>query len=93
MATKIVTEPQAREFWNLGAEYQIAPGAKARDLLTDAGCLLEASLAVVQALIDGLGDQGSQMSANPKDAVALLFGVLYQLEMTKNLVNASEVAA
>lgn len=45
--------------------------------------------ATVQALIDGMADDGSQMQANPKDVVSLLFSVLYQIDMVRNLANAA----
>lgn len=91
VAVNVVDARKPREFFSLHGTYLVAPEAKTGDLTNDAACLLEASKAGVQALIDGIGDQASQMAANPKDAVALLFGVLYQLEMVGNLVAAIPV--
>lgn len=85
-AIKVPNASRPHKFFSLNGTYLIAPDVRAIDLVNDASCILEASRAGVQALIDGIGDEGSQMSSNPKDAVALLFGVLYQLEMVSNIV-------
>lgn len=77
-----------QEFFSINGTYLIAPDVRSIDLVNDVACILEASRAGIQAVIDGISDQGSQMAANPKDAVALLFGVLYQIEMIGNLVQA-----
>lgn len=77
-----------QKFFSLNGTYLIDPDVSATDLINDIPCLLEASEGGIQTVIDGLSDEGSQMAANLKDAVRLLFGVLYQIEMVSNMVNA-----
>lgn len=79
-----------RELFSLNGRYTIAPETTAANMLNDVACLLEASTATIQAIIDGIGDESSQMAANAsKDVPRMLFGVLYQLEMVGNLTEAS----
>ena len=94
MNAKIKLETSARvpdrELLAINGRYLIAPDTNARDMLNDVACLLEAATATIQAVIDGIGDESSQMAANAsKDVPRVLFGVLYQLEMVGNLAAAS----
>lgn len=80
----------ALRFFSLNANYLISPDATLEDVTSDASCFLESAQAGVQAVIDGIGDPGSQMAANPGDAVSLLFGVLHQVQMARSLANAAQ---
>lgn len=85
-----VSRANGSEFFALNGRYLIAPATTARNMLEDVACLLESATATVQAVIDEISDEGSQMSANAsKDVPRILFGVLYQLEMAGNLAKAS----
>jgi len=90
MATKNVTTSTLRPlpFFGLAASYSIDPNNLPGDLADDATALLSSVHAVLDAVTDGLCDDGSQMQANPKDVAALLFGAQYQLRMVENLVKA-----
>ena len=97
MNAKIKLETAAqvpdRELLTLNGSYIIARDTTADDMINDAACLLEASTATIQTIIDGISDKGSQMTANAsKDVPRMLFGVLYQLEMVGNLANAAHAS-
>ncbi|MBE1159638.1 hypothetical protein [Dyella acidiphila] len=82
----------AKEFFSLNGRYCIDPSSKPTDLASDASCLLDGVIQTVQAVIDGMSNKGSQMSADAhKQVPAMLFGVLFQLEMVKNLTDALEI--
>lgn len=84
------TEQQdVRTFFQINGRYVVAPDSAPDDLLNDIGCLAECAEAGLQAVVDGISDEGSQMAANPKDAVRLLYGVLYQVQMMANLAGAA----
>lgn len=88
-----IAAPATRELLTINGQYTIAPGTTADDMLNDVGCLLEASTAIIQAVIEGMSDQESQMTANAsKDVPRMLFGVLYQLEMVRNLSGAAHTS-
>lgn len=82
-------EGQSLEFFSLNGSYTVAEGTSPQTLLEDAGCLAECVDGALQALIDGLSSDGSQLQANPKDAVKILFGVMYQVQMMGNLAGAA----
>jgi hypothetical protein len=86
--TRVSPSAQALPFFTLAVRYVIAPDVKPIDLAGDASSILESSYATVRAAIDGLAADGSQMADNPKEAAALLSGVLHQIEMAKNLSDA-----
>lgn len=84
--------PKGRPFFSLNGKYAIDSETSFQDLQDDVGCLMESSTALVQVIIDGLAESGSAMHDNPeKEAVPLLYGLLYQLQMVHNLVGAIEV--
>ena len=95
MATKSVATPQTavpadRELFAINGRYKISPETTAYDMLNDVGCLLEASTSTIQAIIDGMSATDSQMAASAStDVPRMLFGVLYQLEMVRNLAIAA----
>jgi hypothetical protein len=80
---------EAPTFFSINGTYVVGPGTTQEDMLNDIGCLASCADAGLQAVIDGIGDSGSQMAANPKDAVALLFGVMHHVKMMANLANAA----
>lgn len=84
----------ANEFFSLNGRYLIDPSSAAKDLALDASCLLDGVIQTVQAIIDGLSSKGSDMTANVHSQVpAMLFGVLFQLEMVHNITNSLEGAS
>lgn len=79
-----------RELFSLNGRYTIAPETTAANMLNDVGCLLESVDTVIEAVIDGLEDEGGQMIVDAHRMVPrMLYGVRYQLEMVRNMVNAS----
>ena len=86
------TQEKAGElkFFGINARYLIAQDATPEDLLADASCLGEGVDASLQVLIDGLSDDGSQTQANLKDAVSLLYAVMFQVQMMRNLAAGAE---
>lgn len=91
MAPKGATQPAARKLYSLSATYTIDPESCNRDLMNDASCFLASILSTIDVLACELGDDGSQMQANPRDAANMLWGVFYQLGMVKGIVDAVEV--
>jgi hypothetical protein len=90
--TKLETAEQrpVRKLLSINGSYTIAAETSIEDMLNDIGCLLQASMSTIQAIIDGLSDEGGSMAANAScDVPRMLFGVLYQLEMVGNLAQAS----
>lgn len=87
---QVASRAQPRELLSISARYLIAPTNTASHLQLDAACLLEASTASVQALIDGLS-VSAPMRDHPEQVVAMLYGLRYQLEMVMNIVEAMEV--
>lgn len=88
----IVTKmkPSPGEFFSLNGVYTIAPETSEGNLFDDANCLLGQAQTIIQTVIEGMSNPGSQMTANAqKDVPSLLFSALHQLEMVENLVNAS----
>lgn len=81
---------KAQPFLSINASYVVAEGAESADLLADVACMADCAEGALQALIDGLSSEGSQLQANPKDVVRMLFGVLYQVQMMANLAGAAE---
>lgn len=81
---------KAQPFFAINASYVVAEGAEPDDLLADIPCLAECAEGALQAIIDGLSTDGSQMQANPRDVVRLAFGVMYQVQMMANLAGAAE---
>ena len=78
-----------RPLLSINGNYLIAPDTTSIDMANDVGCLLESARTAIDIVIDGLSEDGSQMTANASVQVPrLLFGVLYQLEMVGNLVGA-----
>lgn len=82
-------ERRAPKLFSINVEYQIPQDAEPTDLLADLGCLAEAVEGGIQTLIHGLSDDGSPLQANPHDAVRLLYGVMYQVQMMGNLAAAA----
>lgn len=87
--TELATK--SRQFFSINATYLIDPSSSQVDLQNDIGCLLDAIEAAAQTVIDGLSDPGSDMVANLKDAVALLYGTLYQIRMVRGIASSLEV--
>lgn len=88
---QVASRAQPRELLSIGARYLIDPSNTASYLQLDAECLIDASTASVQALIDGLSDADGPMRDHPEQVVAMLYGLRYQLEMVRNIVDAMEV--
>lgn len=75
---------------SINGDYLIAPSTTSEDMLNDVGCLLEAAMATIDSINDGLQEEGSQMAAEAsRNVPRMLYGVLYQLEMVKNLTEAA----
>jgi len=91
MTTKpLASAKPERELLSINGRYTISPATTREQMLNDVGCLLESSRAVIDAVIDGMSNEGSQMAANAsKDVPRMLYGVLYQLEMVGNLAAAA----
>lgn len=84
----------ARELFSVNGRYLIDPTSKAKDLAADASGMLEGVIQTVQAIIDGLSDEGSDMTANVQRQVpGMLFGLLYQLQMVQGLTESLESAS
>lgn len=82
-----------RPLLSINGDYTIAPTTTSVDMANDVGCLLESARAAIDIVIDGLSEEGSQMTANASVQVPrLLFGVSYQLEMVGNLVSAMRIS-
>ncbi|WP_243049337.1 hypothetical protein [Dyella sp. RRB7] len=83
----------ADEFFTLNGRYLIDPSSAAKDLAIDASCLLDGVIHTVHAIIDGLSDKGSDMTANVQRQVpAMLYGLVYQLEMAQRITGSLERA-
>ena len=87
MANESVIE--AAELCALNGRYTIPASVKAGDLLNDVGCWLDSTIATVNLLAIELGNDGSDLSANPREAGKMLWGVFHMLEMTRGAVGAS----
>ena len=86
-------ETGTRDLLDLNGRYTIAPETTFDNMLNDVHCLLESADAVVEAVMDGMEDEGGQMIADAHRMVPrMLCGVRYQLEMVRNLVAAAHVA-
>lgn len=85
---------EGRPFLSINGAYTIAPGTTSEEMLNDVGCLLEAAIATIDSINDGLQDEGGQMAAEAsRNVPRMLYGVLYQLEMARNLAAAAFVPA
>lgn len=82
---------QPSAFFSLNGRYEIAETTTIRQMAEDGGCITGCALAMIQSLVDGLGDPESHMAANPKDAVTILYGVLYFVGMANHLFEGIEV--
>lgn len=91
MASESVTQPAMRELYSFGAKYTIDPGSRNRDLIDDASCFLASIISTVNTLAIELGDEGSNLAADPKVVGSMLWGVFHQLGMVKGIVDALEV--
>jgi len=90
---EVATQAPDRKLLAINGRYTIAPETTSADMLNDVHCLLESADAVVDAVIEGMEDEGGQMIANAHQMVPrMLYGVRYQLEMVRNLVAAAHVA-
>lgn len=85
------TNQAAPAFFGINGSYLVAPDSDPNDLLNDVGCFAECAEAALQAIIDGMSSEGSQMQANPNDVVKLAFGIMYHVKMMANLANAAIV--
>jgi len=91
MAKENVTQPTTRELYSFGARYTIAAESGNRDLIGDASCFLDSIITTVNTLAIELGDEGSNLAADPKAVGSMLWGVFHQLGMVKGIVDAMEV--
>lgn len=83
----------AREFFSLNGRYLIDPSSAANDLAIDASCMLDGVMQTIHAIIGGLSDNRSEMTANVQRQVpAMLYGVLFQLEMAMHITEALETS-
>jgi len=85
------TRPAPRELYSFGARYMIASESRNRDLRDDASCFLDSIITTVNTLAIELGDEGSNLAADPKAVGSMLWGVFHQLGMVKGIVDAMEV--
>lgn len=85
----VLSARKPAKFFKLNATYTVGSDAQAEELIDDMACLLTGVEAILQTLIDGLSDEGSQMRSNMKDATALLFSAQYQTEMARNAACAA----
>src|SRR5690606_35258329 len=78
-----------QQFFDNNGRYVVAPGTSPYDLLDDVACFAECAGGALQAIIDGMSSEGSQLQANPQDAAKLAFGVLYHVQMMASLAEAA----
>jgi hypothetical protein len=102
MATESVTNDQVintlaatakinrKRFLAFNASYELTSDVTANDMAIDAGNILDSLIATVNTLASELGDDGSQMQANPNDAAKMLWGVMFQLQIAHDLVGSIE---
>lgn len=82
--------PQGHEFFSLNGRYVIDPDSTRDELINDAGCFFDGIKGILEAVINGLEDEGSDMSANVKKEVPrLLWSAMHQVHMVQNLCAAS----
>ena len=87
-------EPQT--FLSLAAEYRLAADSESTALLDDASLFLECACEIVSTVASGLENETSAISANPKSAAIMLYGVRRFIEMTMSnvtVVNHRLIAA
>jgi hypothetical protein len=72
----------------LAAEYQLAAESESTALMDDASLFLEYACEIVSTIADGLENEASAVSANPKSAAIMLYGVRRFIEMTMSNVSA-----
>jgi hypothetical protein len=89
MAKESVAAARPAEFFSSSATYLIHPDTDAKDLLDDAGAWLDSVKATVNHIAIELGDDGSQMHVNPRDAARMLWGVFHTLGMIEGAVQAA----
>lgn len=80
----VATKPS--RFWELNGKYLISPETRNIDKVNDAGCLLASAESTLIAVMDALEDQSGNMIANPRMLAEMLYGVQYQIQMTRSLV-------
>ena len=82
-----IKQPALRPFFSLEGQYSVHPETTPQEMGRDMRILLESCQRLVQGLIDstdGLRDPYGE---------AVLFALLYQLDMVDNLVDAMEASA
>lgn len=77
-----------RTFLSLAAEYQLAADSESTALMDDASLFLECACEMVSTIANGLESETSAISANPKSAAVMLYGVRRFIEMTMSNVAA-----
>ena len=75
-------------FLSLAAEYQLAADSESTALMDDASLFLECAREIVSTIADGLENETSSISANPKSAAVMLYGVRRFIGMTMSNVTA-----
>ncbi|MBS0194410.1 MAG: hypothetical protein JSR34_09195 [Proteobacteria bacterium] len=85
----VATTPKSCRLLKLGVEYLIPSDSNPHDLLDDASCLLACAETLVQCMIDGLHDEGSNMNVSPREAASMLYSLRYQLEMIRSMAEAA----
>ena len=83
---KHAAKPQA--FLSLAAEYQLAADSESTALMDDASLFLECACEMVSTIANCLESEASAISANPKSAAIVLYGVRRFIEMTMSNIAA-----
>lgn len=88
----VVDARKPQEFFSLNGTYLIAPDATRLDLVDDAQCWLGAATEIVNTLAIELGNESSNMHADPKSAARMLWGAFHLLGMVDGAIGASASA-
>ena|SRR5579883_2641195 len=83
-------------FLSLAVDYPLAAGSEPTALMDDAAVFLECAREMVSTIASGLESGTSAITANPKSAAVMLYGVCRFIEMAMSnvsVVNQRSIAA
>lgn len=89
MAIDTVTESRPAYVLESNARYEISPAETPSSLLFDAEVWMGTGLATLDLVAEELQNYESQLSANPGLAAQILYGVIHQLRMSKNVLSVA----
>ncbi len=79
-----------KSFLAFNASYELTPDVSVNDMAIDAGNILDSLVATINTLAIELGDEGSQLQANPAAVGKMLWGAMFQLQIAHDLVGSIE---